>query len=369
MISLERNGYAPDAVKAALHASKRHWSFRYELYDRTGKFKKILTSVTGGVVEYSALADIKRTARFELEEDRDIDWLNDRVKPVALLLMPGGGYAEFPMGVFLLATAPRRVTTKRVTRSVEAYDLAQILVDDKVESRYTVQAGADYITGANGVRALLESAGITEHNLTAVNKGLPSTRDWPPGTPKLKIINDLLSSINYTPLWFDGDGVAVAAPYVSPVEQASEYTYADDGQSVMFVDVEQSLDLWQVPNKWVLVVSEEDRAVLRSEYTNANPESITSTVSRGRTIVDFREVDAESQTALDAMAKRIAFEASQVYETVQFSTRLMPIHSHRDVYTVTRSELGSAKYAEVHWAMELKHDAVMKHVARRVVAV
>ena len=369
MQSLARNDYTAQQVEDVLHSANVQQAFRYELLDSQNKFKRQLDNVLTASVANNALVDIKRTARFTLTEDGNIDFLSDRIKPWTKIKMPDGGFAEFPMGVFLLTTPPRKANSVGIiTREVEAYDQTQILLDDKVDDRYTVPAGTNYIAA---IKDILDSAGITGQNLTPTDKVLPTDRDWDPGTTKLQIINDLLGAINYGSLYFDENGFAVAQPYVSPAIRASEYTYRDDDQSVMFPDVEQSLDLWNVPNKWVLSVSEADRAPLRSVYTNSNPDSPTSTVGRGRTIMaDPIAVDAVDQTTLDAMVARRAYEASQVYEKVSFGTGIMPMHSNADVLTLEFTGLGiSAKYAETSWEFELKAGARMKHEIRRVISI
>lgn len=368
MQSLAIGGCTAEQVKAALHAASRHMAFRYELLDSQNKFKKHLDSVLSGHVSNNALADIKRTARFSLKDDGSINFLSDRIKPYARLKM-SGGWVEWPLGVFVLSTPPRRVDAAGVvTREVEAYDLLQVLKDDKVTDRYTVALGTNYITA---VKTLLDGAGLTSQNLTATDKTLPAARDWAPGTEKLRIINDLLGAINYRSLFMDENGAAVAQPYVSPADRASEYIYRDDQDSVIFPEVEQSLDLFAVPNKWTVVVSEPDRTPLVSTYTNVNPSSSTSTVSRGRTIVDYREQqEAADQASLDAKVQRIAFEASQVYESIEFETAIQPFHSDSDVYTLEFTGLGiSAKYSEQSWDMPLKSGSKMKHRIRRVVSI
>ncbi|HHY95075.1 MAG TPA: hypothetical protein GX513_08715 [Firmicutes bacterium] len=361
-------GYTAEQVKQALHAASRVLSFRYELLDSQGRKKADLAGVLGGRIEYNSLAEIKRTATFTLEDSAEVNYLSDRIKPWVRLRMPDGGWAEWPQGVFLLTTPPRRVSRAGVvTREVQAYDLLQVLVDDKLADRYTVSVGTNYIAA---VKAVLDGAGLTRQNLTPTDKTLPADRDWPPGTKKLSIVNDLLGSINYKSLWIDENGTAVAEPYRSPAERAPEYTYRDDEASVIFPEVGQSLDLFGVPNKWVLVVSQPDRTVLTSTYTNNNPDSPTSTVSRGRAIVDYREVDAADQASLDAMAARIAFEASQVYEQVEFETAIMPFHSDSDVIELHYTKLGIAhKYSEVAWGFDLKAGARMYHRVRRVITV
>ncbi|MEU1863696.1 hypothetical protein [Streptomyces gardneri] len=90
------------------------------------------------------------------------------------------------------------------------------------------------------------------------------SEQWPPGTPKLTIINKLLNAINYETLYFDEYGVAIVRPYVPPASRESEFDYATDQNSVILPDAEQTLDLFDVPNSFTLVVSDPDRPPLTS---------------------------------------------------------------------------------------------------------
>lgn len=347
----------------------RRFTFRYELLDASNSKLADLDTVVSCTVEQNWLADIKRKANFRIRDTGGIDWLSNRIKPWVRLHLPPYGdddWVEWPQGVFLLST-PTRATddTGAVFRDVEGYDGLQVYADDKVTDRYTVAAGVAYTTA---VSTLL---GSVPKNVTLSSATLPTDKEWEPGTAKLAIINDLLSAVNYESLSFDENGVAVVRPYTSPQDRAEEYTYADDDDSLILPDVEQELDLFAVPNRWVLVVSDPDRASLTSSYTNTDPASPTSTVRRGRTIVDFRtEQDAADQAALDAKTARLAFEASQVYEAISFETGMMPVHSGNDVYRITFGPLAvNAKYSEHTWSMDLRVGATMRHRARRVVTV
>ncbi|MFO7172062.1 MAG: hypothetical protein DIU70_003705 [Bacillota bacterium] len=368
MKALARNGFSAAQVKAALHGrhGTRRVRFRYELLDKYNQPRGWLTTVQEASVTHDAEAEIKRTARFTIRDDGTINWLSDRIRPWMGVWVPGnpGGWVDWPLGVFLLSS-PRR---KRY-REVEAYDQCQVLLDDVVTSRYLIPAGTRFDTA---IRTVLESAGIVNINMTPTDKVLPVDREWEPGTPRLTIVNDLLRAINYQDLWFDSEGAATAAPYVTPDQAPAEYTYADDDESVVTLDdpVEEEMDLFNVPNKWVLVVSDPQRPPLRAEYTNTSGNSPTSTVNRGRVIVDYREVDAADQETLDALARRLAVEASQVYQTIRWTSWLMPHHEHLDVYTLTFSQLGiSARYQEVRWSMDLRPGGNMVHECRRVVTV
>lgn len=369
------NGHTSEEVLAALQgrSGSRRWSFRYVLLDSANRYVQDLDNVLAGSVSQNWLADIKRTASFTMREAGGIDWLSDRVQPfVRLHLEPYGpeDWVEWPQGVFLLTSPVRKANRAGVvTREVDGYDQLQVYADDLTDTRYSLAAGTVVTTAVRTlVTGVLDPPAV---NLTPHTGTLTAAKEWEPGVSKLKIINDLLGMINYDSLSFDEEGAAVVRPYRLPQERAEEYTYADDDQGLVFPELEQGLDLWGVKNKWTLVVSEPDQPVLTSSYTNVNPASPTSTVRRRRTISDFRtETEAVTQAVLDAKVQRLAFEASQVYETVPFRTGLMPIHSGSDVLRVRLERLAiNAKYAETSWRMTLKAGAPMEHSARRVVAV
>lgn len=276
-------------------------------------------------------------------------------------------YVEWPLGVFLLSSPSRSIDDgNTITRDVDAYDKLLIFSDDKVTDRYSLAAGT---VVTDQVRTIL--TGSTTASVVNSAATLPTAREWEPGTSKLTIVNDLLSSINYRSLSFDENGKAIVQPYQTPAERASEFTFADDDESVTLPEIDQTLDLFAVPNRWVLVVSDPDRTTLSSTFTNDDPTSLTSTVSRGRVIVDFRtEQSAVDQTSLDGLAQRLAFEASQVYEEIAFSTGIFPPMSFDDVYTLSLTRLAiSDKYSGHTWDLTLSAGAPMRHTARRVVQV
>ncbi|MGG3737528.1 LamG-like jellyroll fold domain-containing protein [Aeribacillus pallidus] len=274
-------------------------------------------------------------------------------------------WIEFPLGIFLLSSPTRKDENNFVYREVEAYDGLLILRDDKFDTRYTVTAGTNY---RQAVIDILASAGITKHNIEQTDKVLPVDMEFAPGTEKLEAINTLLRAINYTPLHVDVYGYFTSMTYRSPSIRAAEYTYKDDELSIIYAGMEEELDLFNVANRWVVVCSNAEQSLM-STYTNSNPDSPTSTVNRGRTIVDYREVtDIADQQSLDAYVQRIAFEASQVYGKLTFETALNPLHDYADVLQIEYSPLGiSGKYSETSWTMPLKAGARMKHEVRKVV--
>lgn len=364
---LAQQGYTTDQVLDAL-SSNRTISFRYDRLDKNGDILGPFPGVMSAVLDHSAFADIKRTGQFQIKEDTAVNYLTDRIKPYMRLRI-GSDWLEWPLGVYLLSSPTRRSHTEGLRfRAIDAYDQTVILVNSKVIDRKSYPAGTNVVEAAKEV---LFEAGVRQINAVALDKTLPAAVEWEPGTSRLQIVNDLLSAVNYLGVWFDSDGFARLIPYRSPSGAAPEVEYLDDRRSIIFPQIESTLDLFDVPNQWVVVVSEPDRPPLRSVYTNTNPNSPTSTVNRGFVVSDFRTTDRSvDQATLDAAVKRIAEQASQIYERVNMDTRLMPQHEHLDIVRVRAGTLDvSDVFQEVFWKMHCEVGGVMEHTLRKLVAV
>ena len=364
------SGHTPAEILSALRyeGGSRQMSFRYELWQGSSYLGDV-DGVESCSIEQNWLADIKRTARFRIRDTGMVNYLTNTIKPIVRLYLPPYGpmdYVEWPQGMFMLTSPVRSASASGVVmRDVVAYDRLRVLARQRAVQRYALAAGT-VVTSA--VSTLI---GTLPKITTPSSATLPTAREWEPGTAYLTIVNDLLDAINYESLSFDEDGRALVQPYRDPQTRAEEYVYADDQHGLIVPDAEQELDLSDVHNQWVMVVSEPDRDPISSVYTNNDPGSITSTVRLGYTATDFRtEVEAVDQPTLDAKVRRLAFEASQVYEAIPFNTALMPIHSGNDVYRITYGPLAiNTKYTEQSWSMDLEPGGIMRHRARRVVTI
>lgn len=369
MQKLEQGIYTRQQIINQLHMvqGSNFIKFRYDLLNYGEKKIGELDTVVDGEVNMNSLADIKRTARVTLKEgSKNINWLSNKIQPFFMLRMPDGNFVEWSLGIFMLCSPTRKKENNGIYREVECYDTLQVLKDDKFDTRYAIAQGANYITA---IINILSSSGITKYNLEQTTLTLPATVEWEPGTEKLAVINELLQQMNYTSLWVNEWGIYTASKYVSPSSRAAEYTYEDNYMSILGDDVEEELDLFCIPNKWVAIASNPETTALSSSYTNSNADSLTSTVNRGRTIVDYRTIDKiADQASLNAYVQKIAFEASQIYGNVNFPTALMPHHSYADVIQVKYNPLNLvSKYSETSWLMQLKAGAMMQHTVRKVV--
>ena len=367
------NGHTEAEILSALRAPVRRFTFRYELYDKFRNLKlPHLDGVESCTIDQNWLARIKRTARFRIRDLGQIDYLSDFIKPYVRLHLPPFGpddYVAYPQGLFLLSSPKRSIDRDGVvTRDVSAYDRLQALEDDKPNLRVKLSTTTEVIDAVYTQLGYLTTSGFRPPGGPIYRT---TVREWEPGTPRLTIVNDLLDMINYNSLSYDEDGRDVIRPYTLPSERAEEFVYGVGSDGLIVPELDQEVDLFSVPNQWTRTVSEPDRPVLTSTYTNSNPASLTSTVRRGRTISDVQpETDAATQAILNAKVARLAFEGSQVYESIDFQTAMMPFHSGNDVYRITYPALGiNAKYVEQSWTLELRAGATMKHRARRVITV
>jgi hypothetical protein len=406
--ALGRNGYSDQEVKDMLHGKygSRVVKFRYDLLDRNERKKGELRKVRSGTISMNAFNTIKRSAKFTLEEEyvdtrnyyswsdigdsqwtdvgmsvyrelwtltkdsaTKVDWLNDRVQPFVEFEMLDGGWVEFPLGIFLLSSPTKKDELGQIVRQVEAFDGLLILDQDKFTERLYFSAGTKY---EEVVRGILESAGISKINMQfSSGATLQNDKEFATGDSKLTAVNDLLNECNNTPVWVDSSGYFRSSQYERPDKKPVGYTYSDQELSIIIEGIEEELDLFDIPNSWVVTVSNPEDEPMTARKENVNEDSPTSIPARGRRIVDFRQVDdMSSQEALESYVERIASEASQVYGRIKFSTPIMPIHEYYDVLELVYEPLSiNGKFAEASWTIPLEAGAEMTHEVRKVVSI
>lgn len=395
MQSLARNGFTKGEVILALHHAHRQVNFRYELLDQNGRKKKDLLTIESGEVNLGSLnTKIKRTAKFTLKHDEDINYLTDYIKPyMSLEIPPGrvlhreyaflspaqkielgevresqqGGTVEFALGEFLLSSPIKREENGQEYRDIEGYDRSIILLEDRFTDRYVVTAGTNV---KDAVITLLQGVGISRYNIQDTDKTVGRDIEFDVGREKLYAINELLRTINFEPIHVDVNGYFVSNYYRPPSDRASEYSYVTDSSSITMGGYEEELDTFNVPNQFIAVRSNDDQPPLRSVYTNDNPDSPISTIKRGRTITREPIVleNISDQESLDAYVERIAADASQIYGKLEFETAINPAHDYSDVLDINFTDLGiSGKYSETEWTIPLQVGGMMKHSVRRLI--
>lgn len=92
MIDLARDGYTHEQIRDMLHARSgaREVRFRHVLLDRQERPIRELRTVESASIDYGSFATIKRTAKYRLREDADlnINWQTDRIASYIEYKMP-----------------------------------------------------------------------------------------------------------------------------------------------------------------------------------------------------------------------------------------------------------------------------------------
>lgn len=289
----------------------RKISYKYELLDVNNVHKKWLTGVISANVRIVYLTQIKTTAEINMKDDSEINYLTDRIKIYMCI-----DNAEYPIGIFLMSTPSRDITSNTITRNIKLYDLCQILVDDKLEQRLVLEKGTNVIAQ---VKRLL---GTWRHTISDNDGVLACQKVYDMGESKLTVINDLLSCLNYNSLRCDVNGYYVTEAYVEPTAKEIDTYYTADENSIICSNMTDTLDLFDVPNVFVRYTNAIDNTPLSYTYVNDNEASMTSTVNRGRRIVSVESTDATDIMTLAAKTKRAVFDTISSYNKIEFSVQV-----------------------------------------------
>lgn len=364
MYSLAQAGYTEAEVLATLKDS-RTVSYGYELLDKNDQTIGEIQASEARIYNNSE-ASIQRSIQLNTNNDKEIDYSVDRLRPYMKLKI-GRDYVIYPLGVFLMSSPTRREEYGAIARRIEGYDKTQILADDKFDTRYSIPAGTAYTAA---VQTIVQSAGITKINIEQSALETQTILEFPLGTSKLEACNELLTAINYMPIYADSYGYIRTAQYKLPEGRGIDASYATDKKSVICEGSEEELDIFGAPNKIVRYLENAERQYLISAATNDDPNSKLSTISRGRVITDIAAVrDIANQTSLDAYVQRIMAE-KKVYQKLIFETLNMPNHENNDLLYISLGSLeASGKYIETAWEMNLTIGGKMRHVCRKAVSI
>ena len=339
--------------------------YRFELLDSDEKVIGELRTVSGGYIDSSIFNTIHSGGTLALVEDeaQEIDYLNDRIKCYYEMYYDGS-WISYPLGIYLLSSPNRESSSGYIARNIEIYDKLLILEQDIISASYTVASGTNVVTE---VTSIITGAGETGVSIEATTEVTAAAKTWEAGTSKLRIINDLLGSINYFTLRANNAGRYTSQPYVLPAARGISWEFIDNSEGLYLPSFTQELDYYFVPNKVVLVVSNPEQTELTATATNEDASSPFSYQARGRWIVDFRtEIEATSQSVLDDKAERILAEGMQLNEGIEYQHAYIPLELHNAV-TFKNSQLGiSANYTIARQRTPLKAGELVRSSIRRV---
>ena len=364
-MNIDVQGYTREQILAALFSSSRKVRFEYTIADALNNELGNI-EIQDGHISYDSTADVMRTftGRVKKSDLLNMDTIDRKVTPWMCLMMPNGKEARWALGKFIIYPSAEASNDMNMIE-ISGYDLGKVALDDKSNTRIFVDSSDLYTTAISSILAAIYTR--TDIEESADTKSFP--QEWEIGVSKIQIANDLLKGINYDPLYFDEYGVAICHPHIDVAYREIDFQYFADEQSIILDGLSFVSDKFDLPNKWIRYTENPEAPYLISTFVNDSPDSPFSTVNRGRTIVDSAVVeDISSQSILDAYVARIAAEAMQTTERIEFRTLNMPGHGFRECLYVNipvYDILG--KYIEVGWEMDLVPGGQMTHICERVV--
>lgn len=315
-----------------------------------------------GAIKTSLSANFLPAAYDADGNEIELDLLKDEIEPILVI-----DETEYPLGVFLAATVTETEQDGARILSVEAYDRCWKVRDTYTETLLYLEEDTYY---DETVEELLTAAGISTALITPSAAVFAEDREgWNIGTSYLSIINELLSEINYKPLWFNSQGIAIVEPASVPTAANIQHTLdATNVESLLELRISRETDIYQAPNVFLCICDNPDKSGLMSASAeNTNPQSPLSIPRRGRRIVHVEKVrNIADQTELQAYADRMRNESMITGESIQVSTGLLPGFGVADVTAIRWGEL-SAICIERSWEMSLQVGGTMRHTLERVV--
>jgi hypothetical protein len=307
-------------------------------------------------------AEICMTMRATVKAHTEMDTLVDLVRPYVII-----DGVETPVGDYSIETLKESTKDNVKWWEIECYDLSVRCKSSIIEERHYIAADTLYLDAIN---ALLIECGITRVMSDSNEDTLTTDReDWDIGTPRLTIINTLLSEINFYPLYFDLSGVARLTKKTEISTANVTFTYAADEMSILYHECSSELDTFGAPNVFIVQLSNAEQSPMTAISENNSPSSALSIMRRQRRIPRTYKVDnIASQAALQEYADNLRNDSLLSTETIDFYTAINPVHSVHDVVVLKHPSIEGV-FLETNWSMTLKAGEKMTHKAKRVLYV
>lgn len=357
--ALPRDAFTADEIHDLLTGDQVAYSAGLELLDSSNNLvSDISNNLVSGEIDRDNNALVHGTCKLIIEGE--LAWGKDRIRPY-MTVSNGAISARFNLGVFVM-TSPDCVRGEDpVTYDVTGYDLLYLL-QDSIADTYVVNSGTSYLAAiqtiitASGIGATIQLDGT----LSAVL--LPTTMVWALNPAEdytwIRVINDLLSPINYRPLWADENGILQSGPYIAPSDRGVEWTFDTSDMHTNIVGPARTLgsDVWGCPNYWKFI----QKAMTVQPTIGAGIYEFNNTVD-GRTSQAAMEriirakpqyLDAADQTSLVAQGNQIIAKDQAISRSFQINVDALPVAGHADI--VQFNDAGESDKCQVTgWVLPL----------------
>lgn len=274
------------------------------LMDIDGKLVTQLDLISGKL-DWNASLDVPGSGEVDIVTDPQANWNIDRVQ-IWYRAEQGTRKLRYPLMVGIIQKPD--VDTRLGVTTLKFFDKTTLLAEDFLSTSMSFGVGKSAVAAVREVIASVRSP----HHIVDSSATIRTAMSWPVGTTKLKVVNDLLKSIHYTPIRADGTGALVSHPIQSNPPVAHHFKPGPDCIAGPVTANEH--DLFDIPNRVIgISTADGDKPPLTAARDNVDKESPWSIPSRGRVIArTFDNIDVDSQATLNARVLELLYSSSQV---------------------------------------------------------
>jgi hypothetical protein len=332
--------------------------------------QEITEYVADGSITFDAGRLIPMSVKLNLHDTSLIRPFLDYVAPFVTLRYDNGEEVTSQMGLFNTMPPTKTYTESQHIAQISGNDVTWRLSMDVFDTGYSVAAGTNIVTA---LTTILTAAGITRVNIAATTLTAPVAFSWKAGTPKIAVVNDLLASIGYYPIYAAKDGTLTSQPYISAndLNVATTFDTTSDANPVRIIrQVQMDPQFDKIVNKVTVLRQGPNQSVISVTRRNTSRNSPTSIPNLGVTIAkvinDSKVVDHASARAL---AIRTLEEGSYIYERWKITTTAdverNPYETyHAKIVDANDNVLTDNKYLCTEWTFNFK--GTMEHTLGRV---
>ena len=298
----------------------------YEFYtvdpDSWGDKERIDTIESCNIVR-DASVDTLGSASFNCSEI-----INEQYVRVYLRVKQGEENDRPCLGTFLTQTPSDKFNGKRNDISLDGYTPLIELKQDYPTLGYTVRKNTPIMNTVYRLCSEHMRAPVLEakNDKTLYNHFVANTDDtW------FSYVSDLMANANFS-FGLEPEGRVIFEPQIELSSMRPVWEFNDGNSSILHPEITNESDLFAVPNV-VEVIYSTDNEIYTAIAVNDDPNSITSTVSRGH-IVKHRDTSpkmsenmsgANAQAYLDAYAERLLRNLSNVEHELTYSHGYCPV--------------------------------------------
>ena len=300
--------------------SSMQQTFEYYIVDpKTWKDIELIDTVKSSTIQRDAETETLGSATIDMTESVGESYIR-----IYLITIQNGLRERHPLGTFLVQTPSLNFNGRLQNISVDAYTPLIELKESPPPLGYSILKNSNVMDFAYRLARERARAPVvkTECNTLLGMNFTASTDDtW------LTFLSDLVANAKYN-FALDEMGRILLSPYQDTASLQPVWTYNDDNSSILYPEISVDRDLYGIPNV-VEVIHSNGAGYYFVRAVNDDPNSVTSTVSRGREIIhrvnnpDLVGKPTESQ--VKDYANQLLRELSVLEYTVTYTHGYCPV--------------------------------------------